>query len=110
MKLNKTYIPNEFFTDFNQLPEVVKDFILRESEALTDIECSSYTVFKDTAILRHTARIDGNLYDIEMILGDVVDEDDCNFENDDEAKNYLSDLLSVIELEHVPVYLTLIEE
>jgi hypothetical protein len=107
MKLNKTCIHNQFYTDFNNLPDIIKDFIIKESSLLIDIENSSYTGYKDLAILRHKVVIDGINYDLEMGFGEICDDNGDNFDNDNEAFNYLEDLLSVTEFDYVPVYLTL---
>jgi len=105
MKLNKTYQHDTFYTDFNELPALVQDFIIKESALLTDIEHSSYTGYKDMAILRHSAVINGATYDIEMNMGYICDDNGDDYENDQDALNFLDDLLSVIQIEHIPVYL-----
>ena len=106
-KLNKTFQSDIYYTDFDNLPSTVKDFIMKEYLSLYEIENSSYTVFRDTLYIRHTATIEGVSYDLELTIGDLMDEHpDGSYETNEELEQAALDMLDYSEWHTYNVYLT----
>ena len=73
-KLHSTCQSDNYYLDYNDLPEIVRSFIEKEYAALTVIDCSRYTVFNPTLFIRHDCTIEGVKYQIEITLSDVNKE------------------------------------
>lgn len=72
-KLRDTCQPCVKYTEFDNLPEVIKDSIIKNVELTATVENSRYTVYRDVVFIKGKAVIDGSVYKYEINLGDLED-------------------------------------